>query len=249
MLLLAIAIVTFFVIYQKRLLKEQRRLQKAKDDYQRQLLNLSITVQEKERIRIGQDMHDEIGSSLSAIKMLVNQLPENDPESDQLISGIKDGLSNTISDVRTIANNLFPSVLTKFGLADALQYQVNLLSAGNILAIDMICDAKFKLNFDYELAIYRILQELINNVIKHANAKSLFIRLNQTDESIFVTVKDDGCGFDTTRIADLKQAGIGIKSVQTRIAAMQAVLKIASEKNKGTVIEINIPLHGGEGRK
>lgn len=249
MLLLAVAIITFFIVYQKRLLKEQRRLQKVKDDYQRQLLGFSISIQEKERVRIGQDMHDEIGSALSAIKMLVNQLPNNDIESHQLISGIKNGLSNTISDVRTIANNLFPSVLAKFGLADALHHQVKVLSASNTLKIDMMIDAKFELNYEYELAIYRIMQELINNVINHANAKNLLIILNQTTECILATIKDDGCGFDAEIIEDLIQTGIGIKSIQTRVAAMQATLKITSKKNAGTLIEIHIPLNDGKDQK
>lgn len=249
MLLLAIAIIAFFVLYQKRLLKEQRRLQKVKDDYQIQLLGFSISIQEKERVRIGQDMHDEIGSSLSAIKMLVNQLPENDMESRRLIAGIKDGLSNTINDVRKIANNLFPSVLAKFGLADALRYHVNVLSASNTLKIDMAIDTKFDLSFEYELSIYRIIQELINNVINHANAKNLFITLNQTAEGILATVKDDGCGFDATITNDLIRTGIGIKSIKTRVAAMQAALKITSKENSGTLIEITIPLNDGKDHK
>lgn len=243
MLLLAVAIISFFVIYHRRLLKEQGRLQKVKDKHQRQLLGFSISIQEKERARIGRDMHDEIGSSLSAIKMLVNRLPNTDIENHQLISSIKNGLSNTISDVRMIANNLFPSVLAKFGLADALHHQIKVLSASNILAIDLVLDTKFELNFEYELAIYRIMQELINNVINHANAKNLSIMLNQTPERILATVKDDGCGFDAAIMEDPIQMGIGIKSIKTRVAAMQATLKITSGKDAGTLIEIHIPLN------
>jgi signal transduction histidine kinase len=240
-LLLAISIVIFFVIYQKRLLNEQQRRQKLQDEYQRQLLTSSIDVQEKERIRIGQDLHDEIGSSLSAIKMLANQLPENDEESRQLVWEIKNGLSNTIGDVRNIANNLFPSVLSKFGLADALQYLVSVLSAGNTVAIDLVTDKAFALSFECELAIYRIIQELTNNALKHANAKNLAISLSQSENRLFLTVKDDGRGFDASTAMDLTQAGIGIKSIQARIAILQAGMKITSEKNRGTLIEINIP--------
>jgi len=242
MLLLAISIVIFFVIYQKRLLSEQLRLQKLQDDYQRQLLTSSVDVQEKERIRIGQDLHDEIGSSLSAIKMLTNQLLIDDEESSQLISGIRDGLSNTINDVRNIANNLFPSVLSKFGLVDALQHLATILSAGSSVAIDLITEKTFALSFEYELAIYRILQELINNALKHANAKNLEIKLSQLGNNILLIVKDDGCGFDATTVSDLKYAGIGIKSIQTRVAILQAGMQIVSEKDKGTLIEITIPL-------
>ena len=242
MLFLAISIVIFFVIYQKRLLKQQLHLQKLQDDYQRQLLSSSVDAQEKERVRIGQDLHDEIGSSLSAIKMLANQLSVSDEESGQLILGIKDGLSHTINDVRNIANNLFPSVLSKFGLTDALKYLVDVLSVGSAVVISFAGDNIPALNFEYELAIYRILQELINNALKHANATNLIIRLNQSGNKILLLVKDDGSGFDTVVATDLKQAGIGIKSIQTRLEVLQAQMKITSEKNKGTLVEISIPL-------
>jgi len=242
MLLLAISIIIFFVIYQRRLLAEQLRLQDLEGDYQKQLLASSIDVQEKERIRIGQDLHDEIGSSLSAIKMLANQIPQRDEESNYLVSGITQGLSNTIQDVRNISNNLFPSVLSKFGLADALQYLVTILSTGSAVTIDLHTDHAFTLSFENELAIYRIIQELVNNSLKHANAKKLAISLNQLENRLLLLVKDDGCGLDTDSIENLKQAGIGMKSIQTRIAILNAEMKIISEKDKGTTTEISIPV-------
>lgn len=242
MLLMAIAIVIFFIVYQKRLLNEQSRLQKIQNDYQRQLLNASIAVQEKERIRIGQDMHDEIGSSLSAISMLVSQLPQGQSAETQLVLRIKEGLRDIINDVRNISNNLFPAVLSRFGLADALQHLVDLLSLNNDLAIELDIDSKFKLSFDNELAIYRILQELINNVIKHADAKNLFIRLNQSNGNVHIIVRDDGCGFNITETSEMKHDGIGIKGIQARVAVMQADFQMVSGKNEGTIVEINIPI-------
>jgi signal transduction histidine kinase len=242
MLFMAIAIVIFFVVYQKRLLNEQRRLQKIQNDYQRQLLNASIAVQEKERIRIGQDLHDEIGSSLSAISMLISQLPQGQAAEVQLVLRIREGLSDIIKDVRNISNNLFPAVLSRFGLADALQHLADLLSCSHALAIELNIDSEFKLSFDNELAIYRILQELINNVIKHADARNLFIRLNQSNGNVLIIVRDDGCGFNIANISEMKHDGIGLKGIQARVAAMQADFKMVSGINEGTIIEINIPI-------
>jgi signal transduction histidine kinase len=241
-LLLAISIIFFFIVYQKRLLAERLRLQAVESDYQRQLLTSSVDVQEKERIRIGQDLHDEIGSSLSAIKMLVGQITMHNNESEELISTITQGIGNTINDVRNIANNLYPSVLAKFGLADALQYLINMLSAGNNLAIELDTDNSFELSFEYELAVYRIIQELANNALKHAKANHLIISVKSAENNLLLIVKDDGCGFDADKIRDLKQTGIGLKSIQTRISILQADLHITSKKDKGTAVEIKIPL-------
>lgn len=241
-LLLAISIVVFFVVYQKRLLTERLRLQALESDYQRQLLSSSVEVQEKERMRIGQDLHDEIGSSLSAIKMLIGQIEATNDEGEALISTINQGLGNTINDVRNIANNLYPSVLAKFRLPDALRYLANLLSMGSSVVIELITDHSFNLSSEYELAVYRIVQELANNALKHANANHLLIRVTSADNYLFLLVKDDGGGFDANKVRDLKQSGIGLKSVQTRISILQADLHIMSESDQGTTVEIKIPL-------
>lgn len=174
MLILAISIIIFFVVYQKRLLAQQLRLQQVQNDYQRELLTSSINAQEKERVRIG---HDEIGSSLSAIKMIVNQIQWHDEDSNKIVNGVKGILSNTINDVRNISINLYPSVLAKFGLADALQNLTTFLQDASTLKIDLITDEAFEIPYEKELAIYRIVQELANNTLKHAQAKKLIIEL------------------------------------------------------------------------
>jgi signal transduction histidine kinase len=244
MLLLATAIVVFFVVYQKRLLAQQLRLQQIQNDYQLQLLTSSIDAQEKERVRIGHDLHDEIGSSLSAIKMMVNQIQWHDDESSHIVLGMKHVLTNTIQDVRNISMNLYPSVLAKFGLVDALQNLATVLSNASNLSVDLATDESFDLPYEKQLAIYRIVQELSNNALKHAQATELNIELKQTNGQLLLVVKDNGCGYDPSAFKAIKQSGIGLKSIEARTAILQANMQIISSKNLGTQIEINIPLNG-----
>jgi signal transduction histidine kinase len=239
--ILALFTILFFFVYQKRLYTAQIHLKELENDYQRQLLSSSIAAQEKERSRIGQDLHDQIGSTLSAIKMLAGQIKTHDEENKNLVSNITHELTNTITDVRHTANNLFPSILSKFGFINALQHLGTLLSAGSDVAVNLFTDETYDLSFDYELAIYRIIQELANNALRHANPSTLDISLHRIDNELRLTVVDNGCGFDANRATVLEQSGIGLKSIRARVAIMQAQLKITSDPGRGTKVEIIIP--------
>lgn len=242
-LLLAVSIIIFFIIYQKRLLAQQIRLQHVKSDYQHQLLLLSIEAQEKERVRIGHDLHDEIGSSLSTIKLLINHVQCEDEESQRIVLSVKNILIDTIQNVRNISMNLYPSVLQKFGLADALQYMVNVLTEVSPLKFDFTADELTSLTFMEELALYRIAQELVNNTIKHAGATHVLIELAQHDQVVSLRVQDNGCGFDYKELEKNSNVGIGLKSIEARKAMLHADMQINSVEGQGSQITITLPHH------
>ncbi|RZK30166.1 MAG: hypothetical protein EOO61_19630, partial [Hymenobacter sp.] len=134
-LLLSASVIFFLLAYQKRLLAQQVRLQEVQTDYQRQLLASSIHAEEQERARIGHDLHDGIGSSLSTIKLLINQIQWHDEESHRIVGTVKEIISDTIQDVRSISHNLHPSVLSKFGLSEAIQNLVITVSEASGMEI------------------------------------------------------------------------------------------------------------------
>jgi signal transduction histidine kinase len=238
-LLLAISVIIFFIVYQKRLLAQQIRLQSVQHEYQRDLLTSSIAAQEKERVRIGHDLHDEIGSSLSTAKLLVNQLHHTDPEKEQIVNSVNEILSHTIQNLKNISLNLYPSVLTKFGLVEGLQYLVSVLSQASPLTFTLDADEITGLELPQELALYRIVQELVNNAIKHSGASDMKITLKQTAHYIQLGVRDNGCGFD---VQEPGKAGIGLKSIEARKEMLKADMQIQSVPGEGTYIIIRLPL-------
>lgn len=238
-LFLAISVIIFFIVYQKRLLAQQIRLQSVQHEYQRELLSSSIAAQEKERVRIGHDLHDEIGSSLSTAKLLVNQLQHTDPEKEHLVNSVKEILSHTIQNLKNISLNLYPSVLTKFGLVEGLQYLVSVLSQASPLTFTFEADEIIGLELQQELALYRIVQELVNNAIKHSGASEVQIELRQTERFIQLSVRDNGCGFNTQ---DAGKGGIGLKSIEARKEMLKAEMQIASIPGEGTCIIVRLPV-------
>lgn len=237
-LFLAISVIIFFIVYQKRLLAQQIRLQSVQHEYQRELLSSSITAQEKERVRIGHDLHDEIGSSLSTAKLLVNQLHHTDPDKEEIVSSVREILSHTIQNLKNISLNLYPSVLTKFGLVEALQYLVSVLSQASPLNFTLEADEITGLELQQELALYRIVQELTNNAIKHSGANEVRILLTQTEREMLLCVSDDGCGFD---VQESGKGGIGLKSIEARKEMLKAEMEIKSVPGEGTKIIIRLP--------
>ena len=166
MLLLALALVAFFLIYQKKLVGQQLHLQTIQNAYQKQLLASTIQAEERERERIGNDLHDEIGSSLSAAKMLIAQLSYSatvTEKEQEVVSTVEELLSNSLRDIRNISQNLHPAVLAQFGLDKALH---NLGSRCNDafaegMGVEVVLTSS--LTSLQELALYRIVQEAVNN--------------------------------------------------------------------------------------
>ena len=250
MLLAAGAVVVFLVTYQKRLLRQQLRLHAAETAYQQQLLAAVIEAQEGERERIGRDLHDGIGSTISTAKLLVNRLGSMPPTDDaaNLLAVIKEIMGTAVQDVRSISHSLYPAVLARFGLAEALQHLVDVCNETGALPIELEVDYPQSLALAQELALYRICQELIHNALKHAQgATRLDVRLYQQDERLTLAVEDDGCGFDLAALAgpdtQVVSTGAGLRSIGVRVQMLHAQLHQRSAPGQGTrtVIELQVP--------
>lgn len=244
MLLLAITLIVFFIIYQKKILAQQIYLQQIQNDYQRKLLTSSIEAQEKERERIARDLHDEIGSALSTAKLFVSQLQINEPdlEKRQLTSQVKDILVNTLQEVRNISHDLMPDVLKKFGLVEALQNLTDVFAEASGLKVNFQMDAKPALPYQHELALYRIVQELTHNALKHAKATQLAMRLWQEENLLKLSVEDNGQGFDWQAMKTSREAGIGLKSIEARVSMLEGKLYVDTFPSQGARIYIDIDL-------
>ena len=206
---------------------------------QQQVVSLQsmINGQETERTRIAKDLHDGLGGLFSTIKMQLSTLKHEEKhlEENKLFSKSYELVDNASVEVRRIAHNMMPEVLMKMGLEDALKDMCNNISAGKLLSVSFQAyGMERRLNTATEIMLFRIIQELLNNIIKHAQATEAIIQFNQDKERLHVTVEDNGRGFD---IADNRSANhAGLDTVQSRVNYLNGKLSIESQKNLGTTV-------------
>jgi signal transduction histidine kinase len=210
--------------------------------FEQQLLEVTINTQEKERARIAEDLHNSLGQLLYGVKLKLDQIKLEDVELQRhnalTIKNTDDLLSECIKECRRISHDLMPSVLNDFGLKVAIQDICRQLSR----TMNFECTFKGldnRLNKYLEKAIYRIVQELAMNLIKHANASKAFLNLEVKGKDLLVRVEDNGKGFNTSDIKE--DEGIGIQSIKTKIHLLKGELDISSAPGKGTVISFRVP--------
>ncbi|MFV0590336.1 MAG: sensor histidine kinase [Draconibacterium sp.] len=233
MMLLAGGLFFFFVFYQKRLLQKQLELNKVKQDQQEQILKNTIEAQENERRRIAQDLHDEVGAMLSVVKLNVGRIEKRSEEKSRILaSETKTYLDDVITQVRRISRALLPPALEKLGLYPALEELVNWVNKSDQLHI-FIQKTGEAVRFDSkkELAVFRVIQELMNNTIKHAGASHLTLILRFGTGALAVLVRDNGKGFD---IRANSYSGLGLKNLQSRIDMAGGTMKLKSKIGVGT---------------
>jgi len=197
-----------------------------------------IDGEEKERNRLAQDLHDGINGDLAVIKYKISSLePSKFSKKEKTFYDDAIGmLDNAVEQVRRISHNLAPPSLQNFDLIEAIQQFCSKQNASNLVNISFqYFGNRLSLKKENETAIYRIIQELLNNIIKHANATEALVQLNNHDDKLIITVEDNGQGFDTNN----SETGIGLQNIKSRVNYLKANLDINSSK-KGTTFSIEI---------
>ncbi len=193
--------------------------------------------EQNERIRIARDLHDSIGQKLSVMKML---LPSKEESIN--VDNIAKYLDETIVEVRSISHNLIPEILN-LGLIKAVKELIESINASENIQVEFstkINSQDLSLPLQTELSLYRIIQEITANIIRHSKTKTLTIELSHHPDFIQLFIADQGIGFDKNEIDNAK--GIGWKNIYARIKLINGSIKINSQKNKGSNFLINIPL-------
>lgn len=232
-------LISAFFIYRNYQHKQDKKLQK-EIFLQQELATKSLFEGEQnERIRIARDLHDSVGQMLSLVKMNLSSQEQN-PENENIQSLV----DKTISEVRNISHNLIPEELN-FGIFPALENLSDKVNSSSKTKIKLQIPEEIKtIKFQKqnELSIYRIVQEVVNNMIKHADASSINIEISKLENSLIINIKDNGKGLDDDSITN--SSGIGWKNINARVHMMDGKIKIESEKLAGTQIEITLPQNG-----
>ena len=212
-------------------------LDKEKTKLEIQSKKFLIEGQEKERERIARDLHDGLGAMLTTMKLrLSNQLNETTREELTAL------LDDAINEARNLSRNLMPAVLMDFGLFDALAQLAESTEKNTGITINYSCDSedeKSKLKKSKQVYVYRIVQEVLNNALKHANCTEIQLSITEFDDQMNIFIKDNGKGLSDDLV--LESQGLGFKNIKERTGLLNGEVLVESD-DRGTIVEVNIPI-------
>ncbi len=245
-----IALLFLLAAYRQRaksLLQQQKlhqlEIDKIKQEHKISILSAMVDGQENERARLARDLHDGLGGLLSGVKIeLSSGLNASETQPDKtLLKNTLDRLDQAVDELRRIARNMVPELLLKYGLDEALkEYCLSLKRTGVNISYQVINYQKNILKQNTQVAIYRVAQELINNALKHAKPSHILVDLQMRENLLFLTVEDDGCGFDPANIS--RKGSFGLANLEARLEILNSSLHIDSEQGTGTSVIVNCPI-------
>ncbi|MEM6845475.1 MAG: histidine kinase [Bacteroidota bacterium] len=238
----------FFIVYayQQRSLRHKQKEQQLQVEMKQKMLQALVDGQERERERLSRDIHDSLGAQLSTIKLYLAELrtlPHN-PHTDKLIQESMGLLTASIQDLRAISQDLMPQPLQKMGLINTLRIYCQKLSVAHKREVRFTTNANLLLIPDStSLMIFRVIQEVINNAIKHGDSKMISVKLLDQIHELIINVEEDGIPYSWEEAKAQSQLnGLGILNIETRISLMNGILHQTNIDNKN-VVSIKIPMH------
>lgn len=209
-------------------------------DYEKELRAAQQEVQEQTMVHVSRDLHDNIGQMLTLVKMQLQNKGSLNTEFAAIIKPAEDTLADAIQQVRLLGRSLNSDMLEEYGLLQAIEQEVTRLQLAISAKIHWSHDeTEPKLNKDQRLMSFRMFQEVMNNTLKHANAKNIYIEL--AGENIFrLAVRDDGRGFDFDKILH-EGRGMGLKNIMKRASLADMVCKIDTTEGKGSIFTLQLP--------
>jgi len=221
--------------------------QKMKNHYEREMLRIKLEVQDQTLAYICREIHDNIGQSISLAKLHLNTIkPEKGSKAEEKINHVVELLGKSLDDLRELTLSLTIEEIEGEGLANAIERQVIQLRKTDRFSVhfEVIGSYDF-LDGQKDIIVVRILQESINNIIRHAHATAINILLEYGSNALSLQIKDNGVGFDTALIDDPLQItkGRGMFNMRDRARLIGADFTITSDKNSGTTVNIKVPLN------
>jgi two-component system, NarL family, sensor kinase len=246
MLALTIGLIVFIIFHQRKVIRYQLKLQRMEQDQQKLLLNASIRLQEEERQRIAADLHDDAGPLLATARLYLNENLVNLDKTTQLqsIYNAKQIIDDTIQLIRNISHSLMPPTLKNFGLESAVNDLFQKISgSGSMNASSRFHDYRERLQAENELIIFRVIQELVNNILKHSNASFIHLTQNTSGNKFFIRLHHDGRGITQADFNKLNKSnvGLGLKNIQSRLKVLHGQIFFEKDMSQ-TYYKVTIEL-------
>jgi two-component system NarL family sensor kinase len=228
---------TIIIYFTISVIRQQRRnleLQKAN-------ALAEISAMEKERARIATDLHDDLGPVLSVVKFRVDHATSSDEDEKEELVKASEQLDELIARMREVANNLMPSALHRKGLISAVEEFTRNVSDSSGLGITFTTGEELNVTEEKSINIYRVIQEVVHNCMKHAKASRLEIIFEEKNGFLKILCRDNGIGFDYSGTAG-QGTGIGLRSIKNRTEIMGGNMTVESKPGKGTAFLFEIPI-------
>jgi signal transduction histidine kinase len=240
-----VAVVVFGYLFYNRYKLKQRQKLDAEIIHQQALRTKAIIeAEERERVRIAKDLHDGVGQQVSAVKMNLSAFEEYvqpGAASKDRYNILLNLVDDAVREVRAVSHNMMPNALLRFGLATAVREFIDKISVTGLLKCNLeVVGMDERLDSNVETVLYRVLQECVNNIIKHADAKTISIQLVRHEQSLMLMIEDDGNGFDATQVD--RFAGIGIKNIISRVQFLNGTVDFDAHIGRGTIVVVEVPL-------
>ena len=245
-LLVVAFLVSFVYMYQKRHFGFIREKEQLQSKYQQELLTTRLEIQEETFKAISQEIHDNIGQALSFVKLTINTVDVYKPEAakEKLLES-KNQLGQTIQDLRDLAKSLSPDFIKELGLPGAIGQQMHFLQKTGLYQASLtVSGNEYKNQQQQELVVFRIVQELLNNIVKHADATVVEVAMLYKPEKLAITVTDNGKGFDLVAESNTGK-GLGLQNMLSRMTLIKGYITVESAPGMGTKAIIELPRQGG----
>jgi len=242
--ILVVFIIIFISLYQKRYYNNLKEKQEMYSNFQQELLKTRLEIQEETFRNISQEIHDNIGQALSLVKLNLNTV---DPHNASLVidklSESKSLLTKTIQDLRDLARSLNTDFISQISLPVAIEQLLQIVERTGQYKISFTADGTFfKNNAQKELVVYRIVQELLNNIVKHAEADCIKLEMHYLSDKLAITVEDNGRGFDIQAARSSENNnGLGLRNMVTRMNMISGSIDIKSNPGSGAKATIELP--------
>ncbi|TDX00023.1 sensor histidine kinase [Dinghuibacter silviterrae] len=227
-------ILLFFVVSIIRYHRRYVRLQ-------RDRILAEVTILENERKRIAGDLHDSLGPLLSTVKLNMGSIETENVFERQVLEKSGKYIDEIISNMREISYNLLPISLERKGLLEAVKEFIGHLNGTAPVRIQLHCWKEIAIPKEKEIHVFRMVQEIVHNTIKHSGARHLHIGISHESNRLLVMTKDDGHGFDAQKARETS-GGLGLRSLESRAEILRGTLSIESKPQEGTRYYIEIPL-------
>jgi two-component system, NarL family, sensor kinase len=238
-----VAVIIVFVLEFKKRQKRQHELLNAQ--FQQELLRTQLEIQEQTFRNISQEIHDNIGQVLTLAKLNLNTITSHSVSEDinNKLTNSKDLITKAIQDLRDLSKSLNTEFISEAGLLKSIEYELELLRrTGSIQIITMQEGEYYPLPQQKELILFRIFQEVLNNIMKHSQATEIKVILNFQPQHFSLEILDNGDGFNSDEVGQNGQYGLGIKNMQNRSKIIGANFTINSQPGKGTTVRIDLPI-------
>ena len=219
-----------------------RKIKTLEDDVKMKGMQSMIAGQEMERERIAQDLHDSLGGLLSTVKLQFDSVQARNADIKNLVEyqNANKLLDSAVEEVRSISRNLQPGALAELGLVPALKDLINNFDGDHYPEVDLqVYDVPKKINNIVALSIFRVIQELLYNSVKHAKASEVLIQINKENDELVIQFEDDGIGFD---MDNLKHKGMGLENMKSRINFLKGTISFDSKEGEGLSVLIHVEL-------